>query len=146
VRKGSAVPITLAAIWAVVIFGALVLTFVVIGSPAKARREHADQIREDALSSIAQGVRQAATSGKDVNELSQLESTVGGFYDIDLNDPVTGQPYGYKRIDHLHFQLCATFETDTMDKPKGETSFSYYSGGDFYRHKKGLVCFTLDVR
>jgi len=131
---------------ALLVTGAIVVGFLVVGSPVEARKRKADGERIDGLSAIAQAVRQQAAQGKDPHQLAEIS----GLSKDQVKDPVTGKPYDYSRIDHLHFELCASFETDTSkDSSKSESDSSGYYGSQeaiFKTHTKGRNCFKLNVK
>ena len=66
-----------------------------------------------------------------LNELS--DAAVPG---VRLDDPETGQPYGYRVLTGSTFELCGHFETDWSPRQAEE----------FWSHPPGDFCFELDVR
>jgi hypothetical protein len=52
-------------------------------------------------------------------------------------DPVTGSLYGYRRLDPMHFELCAAFDTAARE---GDLA----SGDKGWSHPRGAYCFRFD--
>ena len=57
------------------------------------------------------------------------------------HDPVSGKPYGYRRIPATQYELCAAFERSS---PKTEDPV--LDDGSFWRHPAGEACYEFDVR
>jgi hypothetical protein len=115
---------------AVAVLGGVALAFSVIGSPAHQRALALDRKR--------------------VSDLQKLEARVDQVYwekglpavspDRTLTDPLTAEPYEYRRIDALHYQLCATFQLSS-DKPD-EDSLPFVRD---WSHHAGRTCYRLGV-
>jgi hypothetical protein len=57
-------------------------------------------------------------------------------------DPATGAPYGYRALDSLRYELCATF--DSADSLAGRYDEPGRSP-EFWKHGAGTHCYTLRV-
>lgn len=138
------VPRALSVALFVVVVGSIIASFWLVGSPSEARRRKSDSERSQDLSTIAQQVKTQVEQGHDPNSLTEIHVYQPSL----LDDPETGKPYEYRRIDHLNFELCAVFETDTIAHP--DESEPYLDYGDhkdiFGRHHAGRVCFKLNVK
>jgi len=147
--KSAWIPTALGLFAILLAAGSIFAGFTIVGSPAEARRRKADQQRVNDLSAIAKTLRDMAGKGSDPKKLSDIhiESWRGGNA---RQDPETRQPYEYRRIDHLNFELCATFETDTISNPSSydvEDTYSWYQAEDvFKKHRRGRNCFKLSVK
>jgi hypothetical protein len=105
----------------------IVAGFIVTSSPSHARDVTLDQKRIDDLKDIASRVRTR------YNDTGVLPATLPSIW---AHDPVTKQPYTYRRIDASHFMLCATFAAPTEHEDNAGTSF--------WSHGAGQRCYALD--
>ncbi|HTQ09876.1 MAG TPA: hypothetical protein VMI31_07380 [Fimbriimonadaceae bacterium] len=124
------------------VIATLVTAVLVVGSPAEARKRHADDERASDLSTLASSVRSYYTGHKKLP--AKLEDCASYTYEGALTDAETGAPYGYRVLDRDRFQLSAVFETDTS-KEVGRTSYYGYTD-NIGVHGKGLVWFTLSAK
>ena len=122
-------PHVFAAAVALLVIAGLVLGFTTIGPPNHARDLAIDQKRVDDLQDIAGRLR---TRYRDTG---QLPTTLPSNF-ARSRDPVTNQPYVYRRIDTSHFMLCATFTAPSEREDNTGTSF--------WSHGEGPKCYTLD--
>jgi hypothetical protein len=106
----------------------LVAGFTVTGPPSHARDVALDEKRVDDLVDISGRLR---TRYRDTGD---LPATLPSDW---AHDPVTKQPYVYRRIDRSHFTLCATFAAPTENEDKG-------GGTSFWSHGAGQKCYSLD--
>lgn len=124
-----------------VVMGGLVLAFVSVGTPGHARLAALDRIRIANLYEITSAVhdRFDAGNGLPATLPSDLKSndfgTVGtrGNY---MNDPASGTPYEYDRVDRNTYRLCATF------------ALSYHPmrpPDRLWKHPRGHTCYDFDV-
>jgi hypothetical protein len=139
------------AIWAasILAIAAVVLSFVVFGSPNLMRKMRADNQRQSDLQNIQwQVINYWQNKGKLPATLQDLEDPISGF--IAPVDPKTGQSYEYiKSAQDLSFKLCAAFEASSQDLAGSGTylgggvytSRPMSSGNDAWNHKAGRVCF-----
>lgn len=127
-------------------------SLLVAGSPSQARLERYDYQRVADLQFIDGAVvtyasRQYRLSGEaglptggallpeSLGALRQMP----GFADIFLADPITKQPYGYRAIDGVNYELCATFQAPSLeqvaDSPLAPT----------WAHGAGQTCFGRSI-
>lgn len=116
------------------------LAFARFGSPALQRLALSDQRRSEDLEAIARMIhaRWVSTRGQDPVLPASLQDwpESAGFR---LKDPITGVPYAYRPIAGLRYELCAVFDTDTLNLPESERRRV------FRIHPKGAHCFAVDA-
>ena len=127
---------------------ALVMSFVVFGSPATMRKQRADQTRVNDLQSIQwQVVSHWQQKGELPNDLSGLEDSISGY--VAPTDPETGAAYEYSATSDLSFTLCADFETKSTADVRGRGGFSSIypplDMNDNWKHDAGRVCFDRTI-
>jgi len=103
---------------------ALILGFVGVGTPAHMRQLADDRRRVDDLNTLETLLTDfRANHPRLPPNLAELDEPVLP------KDPVSGKGYTYRPLDASHYQLCATFETDS-------------DGYDArFPHGSGLTCF-----
>lgn len=115
--------------------------FVLVGSPTTRRLERFDERRVQDLQTIA---REIQSMVEDLNHKGTLkeplprtleEASRKARYDrLNLHDPETGAPYGYRIQNETTYELCATFAR------KRDSDAQV-----FWNHAAGTHCFTIDV-
>ena len=134
------VPSQLARAAAGVVVLATMLGLWLAGSPAKARRSRLDQLRLNQVYQISQAIedhhRMRGELPQALAVLSRTQPRPGLVFD----DPVTHEFYGYRTLDSLRYELCATFDTPDSVGPYGGAI------DPFWRHGAGRRCFTFEVR
>ena len=115
---------------------------VIAGSPVRERLRQLDRRRIDDLRLISSAVESfysdhRALPGALPALLEQPASRIGA-----VEDPVTREPYGYRTLDSIRYELCATFATaDSLGAPD-------YEGGHpshFWRHAAGNACYEFEI-
>lgn len=114
--------------------------FWLLGSPNRQRQIRLDQQRLNDLFQIAlylhQQAEQSLLRDKTVNLPTSLSANNR------QTDPISNQPYQYRRLDNTKYQLCAEFATESdTDKLRDFSS----TNQDFWQHPSGRHCFQLDV-
>lgn len=105
--------------------------FYMIGSPVRQRDVEADRRRSESLQSISAMLHDQSQVALP-DSLAALTAR---------SDPVTGEPYEYRKIDENRYELCATFATDTRaEAGRGPGLRS------FRAHSAGRWCYDLDRR
>jgi len=145
IRRDPSVRSNVAKIGAVIVIAvtlvAVILGFVVIGSPVTARYQKLDQARVSNLQTIANDVLNYWQSRAVLPQtLSDLEYQ----YSRIPVDPETKAPYGYKVIDQSRFSLCTTFRTFSVANRPGVYDYSYSGSGvgiKDWSHEAGEKCF-----
>lgn len=117
---------------ALAVVAVLVLGFSFLGSPARQRLVRADMQAVQALAGLAQQINYAWNrAGKTLPaNLDKLPGT--------KKDAMTGQPFIYHPKQDGAYELCATFATDSRERPDANTA-------DGWLHPKGDYCFQLDA-
>jgi hypothetical protein len=134
----------LSIIASVVMLGAVLGGWYVLGTPVHQRELRLDNQRVLALSLIATGIHQYWT---------QHDALPGDLDATDIqarwrSDPVTGKPYVYNRQDKETYSLCAEFDTssDGLEKDFGEAMpRTYVPTGATWKHPTGMHCFRFQA-
>lgn len=143
--------------WAIIIvvLAAVVFGFFVAGSPTSRRTERFDERRVQDLSGI-QGNVISYWQNKSVlpGSLNELPNDLLGV--VVPVDPKTGQPYEYRVLGPLSFQMCAVFETSSTEDVNGRKAvpalpmyetYPVYPGGEVqtWDHGVGRTCFDRTI-
>lgn len=123
----------------VVVFGAIGFGLAILGPPSDVRARRADDRRVEHLREWARAIdaywranNQLPVSLDEVRRQRAWEHLV-------LNDPGTGEPYGYQPKGAVAYELCAVFERASPD--------TGHPGEDaLWGHAAGPACFTLEAR
>jgi len=111
----------------------------VAGSPGGARMRLLDQRRVQHLQGLSQAVeehqRNRGSLPASLPELVRNRPRPG----LVFQDPVRNEPYEYRALDSLRYELCATFDGADSTGPYGQTV------DPFWRHGAGRACFTFEV-
>ncbi|TSC58994.1 MAG: hypothetical protein Greene041619_175 [Candidatus Peregrinibacteria bacterium Greene0416_19] len=128
-----------------IVLVAFVWGLLIVGSPITGRRHRFDERRLEDLRTISNEISMYVYEGKmgDPNakparpvpvSLEQAAANVQ-YHRLNLIDPETGAPYGYRVIDSARYDLCATF------------AFARTQQYDiFWDHPDGRHCYSFDVR
>lgn len=125
----------------IVVAAAVAAGFVVLGPPSQARAYRLDERRVNDLHTISLAIdRYWGRHNALPASLDALPKATG--LHIDLRDPVTASPYGYRVLGDRKYELCADFERASPDDrppfaPDDQASFL---------HAAGRQCFTLEAR
>ena len=141
---------------------AVVLGFMVVGSPTKQRNLRFDSTRVSDLSSIQwQVISHWQQKGVLPVSLDDLNDSISGY--VIPTDPKTKANYEYKGSivnNKANFELCATFALETPDnKGRGDYyggnsygiardtmySVGYPDGDNNWKHSAGRSCFTRTI-
>lgn len=139
---------------------AIVVGFIVVGSPAKQRALRFDSQRVSDLSSIQwQIINSWQAKGKLPSDLESLKDPISG--NIVPNDPENDSPYEYLVKNETTFELCADFSLESQDTKGRGDYYGGYSGGfardiavsypypgnsqDSWNHGKGRTCFERTI-
>lgn len=108
----------------------------VLGPPAEERSRSLDARRVEDLRTLTWHVRHHHEQGGALPE--RLEDVVG-LAPVWLQDPRSGEAYGYRRLDDETFELCATFERDAEQvRSPGMREVE-----PFRFHEAGVQCFVI---
>ncbi len=130
----------------VVTLGTIVGAIATVGSPINARKERADEKRASDLNEITYAVRTYYANHKVLPaDQDKAFGSVGNTTNS-YQDPETKARYEYRVIDKQHFEMGATFQTDTSKVNLGRNGYGQSYGNVFGKHRAGLEKFTLDAK
>ena len=119
----------------VVAIGTVIAAIWLMGSPDEQRRARIDAGRVDDLAAIEEAVREyAVDQGRLPADLAALKSPGRTLH---LDDREGRGAYEYAVVDPQHFRLCATFDTDTAQRP----TIEYPASLPRWAHGAGRHCF-----
>jgi hypothetical protein len=133
----------------VVIVGAIVASFLIVGSPSQQRATRMDEQRLWDLKSIQNEVLNYWIEKEELPAtLEDLENAFTGFQPP--VDPNSDKPYTYTVTSELEFEVCATFETEvTQDGNKNAYPIMPYgyrdASSDVWTHGIGTTCFSRTI-
>lgn len=140
--SNSRMPAILWSLSCLLVVGAIVGGLVLTGGPGHQRKKQLDRERIQDLHALKQEIVDYYTTEKTLPEsLDDLQWRYARA-DGTLADPVSGAPYEYRATGKERFDLCAVFETDTMD----EERHAYPRGSIFdydARHPAGRQCYEF---
>jgi hypothetical protein len=121
--------------------GATFASAVYMAPPWLMRQVRDDRATLSKMSEIARHIDQYYTKNKKIPDtLSVLEE----YMDKDeLNDPLTGNRFGYKVIDDNTYELCGEFKTSKSQAPRRMQR--RYDRFDKFNYQKGKSCFELQA-
>lgn len=121
----------------IIVAVAIATSFLLRGTPQEARKLELDRQRLEDVMAIAHDVRaiyNMADGGQTL--LDSLPSTREPWApNVGRRDPVTNEPYAYRKLAPDRFELCATFDMPAEDDPRS------FDGG--WEHPAGHVCFEF---
>lgn len=134
-----------------VVVVAIVFGFFVAGSPQNQRTIRFDERRVQDLSSLqSQIINYWQKKNQLPQNLDQVANDILGI--IIPKDPKTGASYEYAKLGNLKFELCATFETSSLDQniigpPRAKTMAYPYPGGEIetWQHNAERTCFQRTI-
>ena len=129
--------------------------FFIAGTPQNQRLVRLDERRVGDLQSIQwQLINYWQKKESLPASISELADPLGGF--IVPRDPATGADYDYRTIDKLTFELCAVFDTVSLENQNGssiktapmmpvavDTAYPEYQ--NVWWHGQGKVCFERKI-
>ncbi|MFO0704490.1 MAG: DUF5671 domain-containing protein [Candidatus Andersenbacteria bacterium] len=143
-------PRVLAITISVLLAGAIVGGFFLIGTPREQRDQRFDERRISDLQSIQSEIISFYSSKKTLPDtLAELETDVTGF--VVPTDPDAAAQYEYTPTGELTFDLCATFATKqdySAQSTRGRPELIYPPFGlynDNWSHQVGRVCFSRTI-
>lgn len=115
------------------------------GSPANARLEREDTLREEHLEQIAYALDNYVSQGE--TELPENLADIHGQYlRPGIVDPATGEVYEYRKISDEQYELCATFAAVSSLKDQRTPRYALDEPWImFQEHDAGRVCFERVV-
>ena len=146
--SGRRAPLLTVASWLVclVTFGTIGGAISATGSPMDARKEKADEQRASDLNQVTYAIRTYYVNHKKLPvDQDKAFGSVGNSTNT-YKDPETKARYEYKVVDKQHFELAATFQTDTSKSNSGRNGYGASYGDVFGKHRAGRETFTLDAK
>ena len=119
------------------VVAAVIAGFWLLGSPSQQRLIALDGDRIRDLQAIAREIQDFP--GEDSVPPESLPAPRNGFNDF--RDPVTDEPYEYRRLSETHYELCATFATDSQAQRRPPLAQN-----DRWQHPAGRHCFEIPVQ
>ena len=144
--------------WVVIfaVAASIVIGFFIVGSPAKQRSVRFDEQRIGDLQTLqGEVVNYWTMKEKLPQSIDNLRDSISGF--VPPSDPKTGAVYQYRIKSSLSFELCATFETKSLDlagRDNGQLipKPASFPGGSYlepyqqnWRHEIGQACFERTI-
>ena len=123
----------------VAVLATLIATFLVMRTPMEVRQARQDQRRIEDLSALKAEIEGwKHRTGSLPSTLFELAQQPGAR--LNLQDPFDARPYEYRVVDARHYQLCASFITDSaaMRNAAAWTDRQW-------RHPRGHHCFVLTL-
>ncbi|PZO58038.1 MAG: hypothetical protein DCF15_05930 [Phormidesmis priestleyi] len=119
---------------------AIVAGFLLLGSPGQQRLLSLDSERVNDLSQIASNLVYTVENPGNTTPAPQLpESLPASIANRDdLRDPLTKEPYEYRRLSDSAYELCATFATDSTQQDKTSQFIDTQ-----WPHPVGRHCFEI---
>jgi hypothetical protein len=112
--------------------------FWVLGTPGRQRAIALDRQRLQDLNMMAQSLHQDYQAQQDTFQLpAELDQD-----DLRI-DPLTNQPFEYRRLSANSFELCASFDTDSSTYPFSNRPQPPDTRR--WEHPAGRHCFEFDV-
>lgn len=126
---------------------AIVFGFLMVESPFKARLRRFDERRIADLREIESAIQRQVVEvvdgrkrrlkrplPQDLDELAKIVREKEYRRELNLNDPQSGEKYGYAVKGQSSYELCAEFSLDNRGEYEGE-----------WNHPAGKHCFVVDV-
>jgi len=138
--------------WAVVgvVVVAIVSGFFIAGSPQNQRVVRLDERRTQDLSLLQSHIINYWQKKNELPQnLNQVANDILGI--VIPKDPKTGLSYEYSKLGSLKFELCATFETSSLDqntnRSKVVPAMYPYPGGEIqtWQHEAERACFQRTI-
>ena len=135
-------------IFAGVVMGAIVVAvvygFTLVGSPAGQRLIQFDERRVSNLQQITFAIDSYWVRNKTLpDNLEDLQDI--RYFLESIQDPKTGEPYEYRILSDITYELCATFETDSNAMVNSRGIAKPFSQ-QIWEHGIGRTCFDREVR
>lgn len=126
---------------------AIIMGFVIMGSPSAARDIRLDDQRVSELQNIQNQVLfHWQQKGEMPKQLTDLEDSISGYRIPTLPE---GSNYEYRLTGETTFELCAVFNRNSVEssnRPKPSSPMYYPSGmSENWQHSEGRHCFTRTI-
>lgn len=124
------------------VVAAIITGFWMLGSPGKQRLLSLDSERVQNLSSIASELANEVRPPGEVGEAQPLPETLPPWLEELYRDPVTNEPYEYRKLSEESYELCATFALASVRDPQRATYDRGFS--TLWEHPEGRHCFEIE--
>jgi hypothetical protein len=139
VRRRRAVGMAWVAVAAVV--ASVAAGLLATGSPRQARLRALDEQRVASLQRVLERLHALRVEGEPLPAtMAELAGSPAVGPEESLRDPETKEFYGYRLVDSVTVELCATFATEDSSAGTGRPGTPR-----FWRHPRGPYCFTAPV-
>lgn len=129
----------------VVVSAAVIAGLFLAGTPEQARLRQFDDRRVNDLQEISRGIDVYYLRKEALPQQLDDLTKERGIYLRSVYDPKTEERYAYRVIDELRYELCATFDTDTIEESAKSVSPRPFRE-QFWNHGVGEICFSLEVQ
>lgn len=130
----------------ILVLAAIVYGFLEVGTPWNVRKEKSDETRVADLGSIKSSVDSFygvyLFLPQSLDSMKQYEDHYSSL--SDLKDPVSGEPYEYKKVTNTTYELCANFSAPSK-KDSSDSIYDYPRSDSTFDHPKGRHCFNVEV-
>ena len=126
---------TLVVVLVIVVALVVIRGIMIIGSPGEERTRRMDSRRVDDLQRISQSVEVYHSRHQEVPGSLEELAKEPGLANVP-RDPMTDQPYDYRRVAATSYELCGVFDRESRD-----------AGVEgFWAHGVGRQCFTRNIK
>jgi len=120
-----------------VVLVSIITGVILVGTPSEGRLQRFDSTRIEDLKGIMAGM-DSFWSRNERLPASLEELMADPRVEVKTQDPGSTEPYDFTPMDEDTYELCATFDLETLAPGRP-------SSADFWRHGAGRQCFELDV-
>ena len=136
--------VTIGWVISIIVLASIISGFFIIGSPMTQRDLRFDREKVQDLSSIQFQITNFWQEKDRLPEdLSELEDPLVGF--IVPTDPQTDEEYGYSVISARTFELCATFNQESLEGDPNIARFEFGLRDENWAHGVGETCFERTI-
>ncbi len=128
-----------------IILSSVVWGFSVIGSPRNQQLLKYDEQKVNDLSNLSYQIESYYLNNQTLPDA--LGNMMNGNYYVAPVDPQNQKPYEYKKVDNLHYELCAEFNKDSSDKNSMYNTPAIYDSrlDSQWTHPAGEYCFKRSI-
>ena len=141
-RQPQSTDRTFVAVSTAAVLIAIVAGFLMLGSPGQQRLISLDSERVNDLSQIASNLVYTVENPGNTTPAPQLPESLPASIASrdDLRDPLTKEPYEYRRLNDSAYELCATFATNSTQPEPDKTPQLINTQ---WPHPVGRHCFEI---
>jgi hypothetical protein len=128
----------------VLVLGSILWGFSIIGSPRTQRLIRMDQEKISNLQEIQSQILNYWTTKEMVPEsLDELNDQFSGY--VAPRDPQHDQPYEYRKVSAISFELCADFNRASTGQERSQAMYPVFDNAETWNHEEGRTCFTRTI-